>query len=187
MPIREIITDWTLPSGSGHASVMYFDTAPTPVSQRAFINNFWNSIRALQSIGTTYLIRTSGRELDPVTGALTGAWAEPTVFNQSGTSGSNPVPDAAQMLVQWRTGTIVGGRFLRGRTFVPGLGAGQMLNGNVIPSAMASALAAAGALVASSAGLQVWHRPSSGSGGSAVAASSAAIWAEFAVLRRRRG
>jgi len=185
--IREIVTDWVLPSGSGHVSVMYFDTAPTPVSQRAFINNFWNSIRPLQAIGCTFNIRTSGRELDETTGTLTGAWAEPTVFTASGTSGSVPVPDTSQMLVQWRTGTIVGGRFLRGRTFVPALGIGQTSGGNVIPSAMASAVAASNALVASSAALQVWHRPISGSGGSAVPATSSSIWSEFAFLRRRRG
>jgi hypothetical protein len=185
--IREIVTDWTLPSGAGHVSVMYFDTTPTVVSQRAFVNNFWNSVRALQSTTTIYRIREAGRELDSATGALTGAWTEGTVFNQAGSAGTTPVPDATQALVQWRTATIVNGRFLRGRTFIPGLGSGQMQGGNVIGSAVTAINAAATALVSSSAVLSVWHRPIAGSGGSQVPATAATVWTEFAVLRRRRG
>lgn len=185
--VREILTTWTLPSGGSHKSVMYFDTVPAIAVQRAALNTFWNSIRVLQSTGTVYRIDEVGRELDTATGVLTGAWAEGTVYNQAGSSGSVPVPDAAMMLIQWRTGNITNGRFVRGRTFVPGLGIGQTTGGNVIPSAITTANAAATALIGSAAKLYVWHRPVAGSGGGNVLVTQATIWSEFAVLRRRRG
>jgi hypothetical protein len=166
---------------------MYFDATPTVISQRAFLNNFWNSVRATQSNLVIYRIREAGRELDATTGALTGAWTDPVVFNQAGTSGTTPLPDAVQALVQWRTATIVGGRFLRGRTYIPGLGQGQTTGGNLVGSAVTTITAAAAALRASSAVLSVWHRPVSGSGGSQVPVTAESVWNEFAVLRRRRG
>lgn len=186
MTVREIVTDWVTPAGTGMATVMYFAPSTTVTIQRSFLNTFWNSIRGLQSTGTTFTIRTTGRELDETTGALTGAWSEPTVFVASGAGGSIPVPDATQALIQWRTGVIVGSRFVRGRTFLPGLASGNLQGGNLIPSGASVILAAATALAASSADLRVWHRPISGSGGSSQKVTSATVWNEFAVLRRRR-
>lgn len=185
--VREILVDWTLVSGSGHVSVYYFDATVAVATQRNFLNTFCTQVKAFQSTGTVFVIRTTGRELDVTTGTLTGAWTESTVYNGAGGAGSVPVPDASQALVQWRTNTIVAGRFLRGRTFIPGLGIGHAVGGNVLGTT-ATAIANAGqTLAASAAVLQVWHRPIAGSGGSAAPVTTASCWSEFAVLRRRRG
>jgi hypothetical protein len=185
--IREITTEWTLPSGSGHLSVMYFDAGVAVAAQRTALHTFWTSVKALQSTTTVYNISGAGRELDEASGLLTGSWTESSVKNGAGGSGSVSVPDAVQALIQWRTVTITNGRFLRGRTFVPGLGIGQTSGGNVIGTAVTTLQTAANALIASGAALDVWHRPVAGSGGAKDAVSTASIWTEFAVLRRRRG
>lgn len=184
--IREILTDWTLPSGSGHVSVMYFNPADPIATQRTNLHTFWTAVKAFQSTGTIYVIRTTGRELDVNTGVLTGAWSEASVKNGAGGAGSVSVPDADQALLQWRTPTIVNGRFLRGRTFVPGLGIGHTSGGNVLPTTATALAGAAAALVGSATPPHVWHRPIAGSGGQSVAANTVTCWSEFAILRRRR-
>jgi len=166
---------------------MYFDASVAVASQRTALHTFWTSVKAVQSTGTVYTISTAGRELDDATGALTGAWSEASVKNGAGGSGSVPVPDSDQALIQWRTVSIVNGRFLRGRTFVPGLGIGQTAGGNVLGTAVTNIQTAANVLIASAAALEVWHRPIAGSGGSSDAVSTATVWTEFATLRRRRG
>jgi hypothetical protein len=185
--IREILTEWTLPSGSGHLTVMYFPTGPTIADQRTALHTFWTAVKAVQATGAVYNIQTVGRVLDDATGTLTGSWSEASVKNGAGGAGAASVPDAAQALVQWRCGTIVNGRFVRGRTFIPALGQAQTSNGNLAPGAKTVILNAAAALAASASGISVWHRPIAGSGGSIHAPGSVTVWDEFATLRRRRG
>ena len=184
--LREIITDWTLPSGTGHATVMYFDSAQPVATQRSQLGTFWNSIRAFQATTAVYSIRSSGRTLESTTGSLTGAWTEPTVFTAAGSAGTLPVPDASQALIQWRTPLIVNGRFLRGRTFIPSLGSGHMAAGNVLPASAASIQTIAATLAAASGGLRIWHRPGPAGPGADFQVGSVTVWPEFAVLRRRR-
>jgi len=183
---REIITRWTLPSGSGHVSVMYFDAAGSVATQRTNLHTFWTAVKAFQSTSTIYVIDTAGRELDWQTGVLTGAWSEASVKNGAGGAGSVSVPDADQALLQWRTSTIVNGRFLRGRTFIPGLGIGHTTGGNILGTTATSLVNAGAALIGSTTPLSIWHRPVAGSGGQSIAASTVTCWSEFAVLRRRR-
>jgi len=125
--------------------------------------------------------------LDETTGTLTGSWTDGTAQAGTGTNTGTPVPDASQALVQWRTVTITNGRFLRGRTFIPSVALSQVVGGNLQAPAVTVIQNAANALIASGAGLVVWHRPIAGSGGSHDAVSTASVWTEFAVLRRRRG
>lgn len=185
--VREITTSWTLPSGAGHVAVMYFDAAVSAATSRNFLNTFWVQLKAFQSTGTAFLINTTGRTMDAASGTLTGAWVETTPYTGVGAAGSVSVPDATQALIQWRTTTIVAGRFLRGRQYIPGLGIGHTSGGNVLPATVTAITNSGNTLAASGAGLQVWHRPVAGSGGSMAAVTGATTWSEFAVLRRRRG
>jgi len=185
--IREILIEWNTDSGSGKRSVLYFNSAPTVASQRTAINAFLTSIKIHLSPATQFGIQQSGVELDSQTGALVGSWAHATNLSGNGTGSGSSVPDAAQALVQWKTPAIVNGRFLRGRTFIPGVLGSLVVAGNLNATVIATFGTAASTLVASGADLHVWHRPISGSGGTSVAANSASIWPELAVLRRRRG
>lgn len=184
--IREITTEWVLPSGAGHLTVMYFEGAIPVEDQRSALATFWGVIDGAQTEDCTWTISTTGRELDDATGTLTGAWNDTTNFTGVGAIDTEPVADATQALIQWRTASIVNGRFLRGRTFIPSLAATQLNGGNLQAATRTLYQGACNALIASAQGLVIWHRPITGSGGSHDAVSTASVWEEFAVLRRRR-
>lgn len=191
--VREIITEWTSPGDSPKLSVMYFDEAPTIASQRTALAAMWGTVDNSLATLCAWRIRTEGRVLDTATGALTGFWNEGTAQAGAGTSPTTTVADATQLLIQWLTNTIVDGRRLRGRTFVPGLPTSAVTAGNLASGIQTAVDAAADTFVASGAGFQIWHRPTPGaggappSGGSAAAVTGASVWNELAVLRKRRG
>src|SRR5215217_4878540 len=118
--VREITTTWTTPSTRKGTSVMYFDASISATTQRTALGLLWFAVKAAQASTASYVIETTGREMDSGTGVLTGAWTEATAHAGTGTGGSVAVPDATQLILQWLTASILGGRFLRGRTFIPG-------------------------------------------------------------------
>lgn len=183
---REILTEWTTPSGSDHRTVMYFDLTGAVASQRAALKAFYDTIKSQLDNAVTWTIQTSGRELDDTTGTLTGVWSESTASTGVGVVNGEPVADATQVVMQWRTGLIVNGRFLKGRSYIPGLSSTHLSNGNVSSTVISAWTAAGTTLEGVANGLQVWHRPVAGSGGVASNVLSAAVWPELGVLRRRR-
>lgn len=193
MDLKEIVTAWNLPSGANHVTVMYFDTTAFISAQRTALNTFWTSVKALQTNNCSYTIETSGRVIDDATGGLVGSWSDATARTGTGANGPPQVDDQAQGLVQWRTSTILNGRFLRGRTFVPCIAASQLSNGNLAAGSVTALQTAGNALVAAAAGFRVWQRPLKDpithvitrAGGSA-SVDTATAWTEFAALRRRR-
>lgn len=185
--MREILTEHTMASGGGRLSVMYFEETASPESQQAALQTFWFDVYQFCHSGASFKVAEEGREISPTTGELLAFWAGDTTVSTPGDSGTTPVPDASQGLIQWRTSTIAGGRLVQGRTFVPSLGGNNMLNGNVIAAARSGIATAAGGLIAGGAGLGIWKRPSDTAVGSLEPVTSATCWEEFAVLRRRRG
>ena len=183
--LREINTQWVLPGGNA-TTVMWFDNATAVATQRTAIHALFTSLKTLQATTTSYTIDTAGREVDEATGQLVNAWSEASAKTGTGTGGANQISDADQILVQWRTTTILGSRFLRGRTFLPGISTVQLSNGNVLAAAITAATAAGNTFAGSGAGFVVYHRPTSGSGGFAGSVSACTTWSEFAVLRKRR-
>lgn len=184
--ITQILTDWTTASGAGKVTVMYFDGATSITTQRTALTTFWQAVDDALDDSVTWAIRNAGVVVDDGSGTLTGSWSSGSVVSGVGLGVTEPLPDATQTLIRWNTPNIVNGRFLRGRTYVPGLSSLNVDEGNVRAAAITLIGAAATALVGSGAGLRVWHRPIAGSGGASFSATSAAVWPEFAVLRRRR-
>lgn len=183
---REIVVDWITASGPGKVSVTWWDLTATVAAQRTALATFLGAVDGTLDNSTTWTIRTVGRELDDSTGGLIGAWAEGSVKTGTGNNATEPVADATQILFQWHTGNIVNGRFLRGRTFIPGLTNSVLSNGNINEANRAAFQALGETLVDDAANMQVWHRPVSGTGGSAHTIANCTVWAELAVLRRRR-
>jgi len=183
---REILVDWTTPSGSDHRSVLMFNTVSTPADQRSAIYTFLSTIKSQLEDSTSFTVETAGRELDDATGALVGVWSEGTSYTGVGVVSGQVVADATQALMQWRTDHIVGGRFLQGRTYIPGLSASHLSNGNLSSTAITAWTAAGQALIDDAVGFGVWHRPVLGAGGVFWAADTASVWGELAVLRKRR-
>jgi len=184
---REILTDWTFDSGEDGVSVMFFDEGLSVTDQRAALAVFWGAVDSMLHNGTTWTIRKSGREMDDATGTLTGVWTDTATLTGTGAGTVNPVNDAAMILLQWQTNTIVNGRMVRGRTFVPGAEISTQEGGNLGAGFVGLLQGYQATLIAASEGFVIWHRPTSGSGGSVAPVTTGTAWQEFAVLRGRRG
>lgn len=184
--IRQILTDWQTAAGTGMVSVMYFDADADVELQRERINDLFTDMSPGLSTQVEWVVRTAGVELDDATGGLVNSWAEPTTRVGQGDGEAESVPDASQILLRWRTPDVVNGRFVVGRTFVPGLTNGNLAQGNIATAALSVFQAAATDFRASLADFRVWHRPIAGSGGSSHNPNAAQVWPELAVLRRRR-
>lgn len=130
----------------------------------------------------TMLIEPVVRDINTATGQLQGLEGVTTSAIVGGNAAA-PLAQATQALIQWRTGTFVNGREVRGRSFIPGSTATWISDGE--PDAGALTLLAAGGeeVITESGGtMAVWSRSS----GTAHAVTSVSAWPEFAVLRSRR-
>lgn len=184
--LHQIISRWTTINGGGKVAVMYFLAAIPIEDQREALGAFWEDVCPNLDNSTSVVVDTDGVTIDDATGGLVDSWADPTPYTFSGGGTGEPVDDAAQILVRWKTATIVGGRFLQGRTFIPGSNVANLSNGNLIGSTQTALQTAVNTFIASAAGLAVWHRPKEAAPGSSDAVSTGSVWNEFAVLRRRR-
>jgi len=186
--MREIITRWDAEGQGGGLSVMYFaDGLGTIAEQRAALGDLWATIDGNLTPNTQWSVDAEGREIDFATGTLTGGWSEGTVYAGAGGLSSTPVPNVAQALLRWATDSVVGGRLVKGRTYVPGF-ANELTNDGEIPAAYLGTMGTAcQAFADAEVGFSVWHRPVSGSGGSLHTVTGGSVWREFAIQRGRRG
>lgn len=185
--VREILTDWNTPAGGGRVSVMYFDDTVSVVSQRAALATLWTTLEPRLGSTVTWTIRTEGRNLHTGNGQLLGQWEDTTSRTGTGNdAASTVIPDASQVLFRWRTGIVVKGRFLQGRTYVPGMTAASLTSGNVSAAARNEWNTAINTFLGANVGLEVWHRPVNQSGGTTGFVLTGSVWSELAVLRRRR-
>lgn len=183
----EILVDWSTVNGPGKVSVFYFTSTAGVSTCRTALASFLTDADGILCTTTAWTIRTTGRTLDDTTGAITAAWTGTTAHSGAGAQTGEQAADASQVLVRWKTPTIVGRRFLQGRTFLPGVATAAMDDGNITSGARTTVLTAATNLLAAAVGMGVWHRPVGGSGGQFAVSNVADVWTEFAVLRRRRG
>jgi len=183
---REILVDWTTPAGGGFRSVMYFDAAIAVAGQRAALNTFLSGVDGLLEEDVSWQIETSGRDVDNASGTLLAVWTDMVVYTGQGGVDGEVVADATQVLFKWITGVIINGRFLTGRTFIPGLDVGGLVDGNFAQSLATPLQVLGDALCDAGVGFGVWHRPTAGSGGSFATATKSICNTELAVLRRRR-
>jgi len=185
--IREILVDWSTPAGGGFRSVTYWDTSQSAASQRAALGTLLGSVDGLLDSNTLWTVETSGKEIDDATGTLMNVWSEATAQTGAGATAGQCVPDAAMVLLRWNTSTITGGRFVKGRTYIPGLSTANVLDGNLATATVSSINGYLSTFVASATSFGIWHRPNGASPGLLADVTSATVWPEFAVLRRRRG
>lgn len=187
MPLHEVITEWSGVGKSPKLSIMYWNTTTTLTDARAGTDSLWVALAGYISGELTWNIRTEARTLDEASGTLTGLQVDTTSRTGVGGSPNPPLADATQALIRWRTGLIVNGRFLQGRQFIPGVGTGNAVGGNVRAAMLTAWNDALTTFVTGAADFGVWHRPVAGAGGQFAQAVSGNVWEEFAVQRRRRG
>lgn len=156
---------WSTPGGGTGYSV--FHTVPPTSAAEAqsaadAFHTFAATILSYMPNEVSIVGDTEYRILNDVTGALTGVF---TVSGGTGGSGSDTANynRAAGARIDWGTNSIVGGRRLRGRTYIVPLGTGAFDTNGLVSPAGSAALANAGAnlivdLNAATRPLVVWSR-----------------------------
>lgn len=179
-------TIFTGVQGAPYYSNLYFtgDTLLDAQEAHAKVATFWNNARTHIRAGTSITIQGDVPEIDPATGDITVMHAV-TPVNWLGTDSGEMLPPATQALVQFKTGSYVGGRQIRGRMFIPAqmesdnvaglLGSGYITFLNGLLTTL---------LVPTASGAQpvVWSRTH----GVDPIVTSATTWLQWAVLRSRR-
>lgn len=186
MALREILVRMTTPAGGNRLMVTYWDTIHPVANQMTALRNLFNGQVSQFNNTCTYFVVPNGREVNPTTGQLIGAWTSATLPIVTGTNSGQAVPDTSQLLIRWTTGIVVNGRFVQGRSYIPGLTVGAISGGNVLPATGTSWDTALATFVGANLGFSIWHRPVNGAGGQAVPVTAGQTWNEWAVLRRRR-
>lgn len=186
MAVRQIEVIWEPPSGIQTASVMHFWDGVNVSTQRSRLNSFLQAIMQYFADSVSFTIATDGKVLDEGTGEMTGLWTEATPYVGQGSALEEPVADATQLLVRWNTNTIRAGRFVLGRTFLPGLAVTSLSDGNVDPAVIGPISTAASSFAGANSGFSVYSRPRPGTPGALVTINSSGVSPELAVLRRRR-
>lgn len=180
-----ITTEFTGPMvAGGGVNYLYFDQGGgTSADAHSAVVAFWNAVKGLITSGTNMTVLGEIDIVDNVTGDIEGQESTDQVI-VVGTAAGNPLPPNTQGLIRWRTGVYVGGREIRGRTFVPALTSNSNSAGGVPASTTVSTLTtAAGSLYGDpDSELVVWSKTH----GQFATVTSASVWSKFATLRSRR-
>lgn len=182
----EVIVDYGVPGASGPLSVFYFDSVALVSQARIALDEMFTDMASLISSSCSWVVRTSGRVLNDNTGALMSEWNDAVPSSGQGTSTAPAAANATSILLRWATGDVVNGRFVKGRTYVPGFAQNLFFNGGLSAAAVGTASNAGQSLCDAGVGFGVWHRPTNGVGGSFHEAVAATAWNELAVQRGRR-
>lgn len=186
--MRRIRTLWTGVSGLPGVSTMYFDATDLSLGDLVTgLDEYWSAVASAGGTGSQGLRTGTVLTLDPVvqivdpaTGATVSTETITGTHTWSGNGTAEPLPPATAMLVEWRSGTYIGGRELRGRTFFTCLTEDSSTSG-VPGGAMLTALGSwSNTLAAESMCLySPTKRVRAG-------VTGATVWSKFAVLRSRR-
>ena len=176
---------WTASlAGAPYLTTLYFGTG-LYVEQDCVdaAGAFFDDLTDFFANDCTVTIEPDVAIIDDVTGTLVGMTGTTPPGPYTGVNTNSVAPTASQGLIRWGTGDVVGGRLLRGHTFVPAPTLDY--NNNGVPnSTYVTGLAAAGQGLIDDVGseLRVWSRTHGAS--ALVTSSSAANY--WAVLRSRR-
>lgn len=184
--IRQYHVEWHGLTWTGVSTFYAAQDGGSVTDQRVALNSFCQDLMDISPSTTNYEVTQAGNNLDDATGQVVQSWTDPAARSGFGLLTEEPVPDASQGLIQWRTSEYRGGREVRGRTFIPGLGVSVLEGGELSAAAIGQINVAAANLVTPSVGFGVWKRPVGGAGGELVPLSAGTAWTELAVLRGRR-
>lgn len=112
---------------------------------------FWEACNSQIHSSITWVVDSTYTVIEASTGLIVdiGDWAGGT---GTGDQVAEPLPWANQAVINWRTNTYIGGRELRGRTFVPALTQAINNNGVLTTAGQIDLQAAADGLITDSAG-----------------------------------
>lgn len=166
-------------------STFYFDGTTQGLADdaAAAVATFWTAIAAYHPSYGTWSVDTQVAVLNAVNGQLTDTL---TVAPASGTGsdGSAQLSAASQGLIRLRTASVLGGRRLAGRLFIPGATETYNDTGGVPTAGYKLALNNAATALINDAGNAwvVWSRVN----GTVGVITAADTWSKWAVMRSRR-
>lgn len=207
MAIVKVTAKWTGFTGAPGYSNFYFDTInlgePTTAESDAMftrVDAFFTGILSLLPPAAKVQVQGDMPLIDPLDGKMEGVISRAAGSLRSGTGAAGGYSAASGAVVTWRTGVVVAGRRLRGRTFlVPTVNVAYGLDGTLQPSVQTTINTAAAGIFADHATIRslVWARPAKErvkKDGTVVPArtgdvgeiTSASVPSAVAVLRSRR-
>jgi hypothetical protein len=167
----------------GGINQFYFDEAGgSAAAAHAAARAFWTAANDVMSTQVSWT--TEGEvEIVSETGAITGVESTDP-FTSNGSATGDPLPVATQGLIRWRTGVFLGGRELRGRTFIPGVTEGlNGTDGRPNSGALIEMNQAVTAMLgAASSEFRIFSRTKNAS----ATVVSGSAWTQWATLRSRR-
>lgn len=174
--------------GGPYLNTMYSINTATTLDAQNFsdaVGAFWTAVSSAVSADASWATEAEVAVMDETTGNISQILTV-TPTTGAGVAAGNLLSPATQGLVRWRTGQFIGGREIRGRTFIPAATVGS--NSDGVPSAayQTDLQGAADALNAANVAFAIWHRPSPASAGVAHEVISQSVWNKWAVLRSRR-
>lgn len=154
--IRRIEVLWS--GTTGLPGITVFHSLDSVSGALAAIRACFNSWKTEVPTGINWSFPGTGDVLDSATGTLVGGWTD-TQPADVASSGSGYHAAGVGVIVTWHTGAIVGGRRLKGRTFLcPITSAAFETNGTVVAGTL-STIKTAGDTLWGTGTLNVWHRP----------------------------
>jgi len=182
--LQRVVVAWSGHTGLPGVSVFHGVAGGTLNSD---LKTMFNAIKAGFPNNLSWAIPTGGDTIDDTTGAINGTWSNVGGGGTVGGTASGGYAVGVGFYTNWRTGTIINGRRLMGRTFFTNLTAGMYdTTGNIDNTSLGTFTTAMTAVVTAGQ-LRIWHRPPPGGGtGSSAAAASASIPDLVTSLRSRR-
>lgn len=159
---------WQNWPGAPGVSTFYVDTGTDISTATDALRAYFNAHIALLPAGLTIQVPSNGDTISDADGTITGAWSDGTPVTVVTATGAGAYAGNAGAVVHWLTTGLVGGRRVRGRTFlVPLVASAYESNGSLSAATLTTLNTAAGTLVgALGSGMRIWHRPKPPAAGS---------------------
>jgi hypothetical protein len=182
--IRRYRVLWGGASALPGYSVFYGSSAGALASD---LVTFFTAIKSVVPVPITWDIPISGDTLDDSTGTINGGWVDVAGGVVSATA-ATAYAAGTGAYTQWQTAAIVGGRRLRGRTFLAPLFNGGYDTSGTIAAATLAVLSPAVSALATAGKMVVWHRPTplAPTSGSSSLVTSGTVPDQVTSLRTRR-
>lgn len=163
MQLNRVIVSWSGGSVAGLAANVLHYAGDVGAPNSGLIKAAYDAVKANLPNNVTVTIPNTGDVIEDTTGELLDVWTSTGGGTVTGTA--SPAQAAGVgACITWRTGGIINGRKLRGRTFLVPYAAAAYdqdgtltANGKTFTDAFATAMMASGPLA-------VWHRPTTPGG-----------------------
>ena len=189
-----LITGTGLPGGG--LSILYWapgtvggstaDATDCLARFRAIFTGFSTHIE--QSI--SFVFDTTVLAIEATTGVLVSSFTAAAAATVVGGVSADALPRQTQGLLRWGTSTVINGRRVRGRLFMPGAIETDNTSAGVPSGTYTSTLTTAGGSIftpgATSSEACIWHRPGPAGAGASPDITSASAATTWSVLRSRR-